>query len=155
MFGKRFAITNSFLYSQTSYQVFYTSNPYTAKTKEFDIPVGLKAYPVSKSKFRFYVEAGYINHFTLGQSVTYPPAYYRLALRPDHSNPLGPSYAGPSVTIRDYYASVYASAGIECIVKKRWAIFAAPLFYMSLGKIAVLESYKYNMGLSAGWRYQF
>lgn len=54
-----------------------------------------------------------------------------------------------------YYASFYASAGFEFILKKHFVLYTEPLFFTSLQKIGVQEKRKYNLGLSGGFRYQF
>jgi hypothetical protein len=78
MFLNRFAVTNSILYSQTSFEVFQpkTSYPiapanYTARISEIAIPIGVKAYIVSRAKFRFYATAGVINHVQLSETFNY------------------------------------------------------------------------------------
>jgi hypothetical protein len=78
MFFKRFAITNSIQFSQTSYKVYDAKTSYqtgldyyTSKITEIAIPIGLKVYAVSKPKFRFYVAAGVINHIKLKETFDY------------------------------------------------------------------------------------
>lgn len=57
--------------------------------------------------------------------------------------------------LKRYYASFYASAGIEFIAKKHFVFFAEPMFAMTLKKIGLQDSRKYNVGATAGLRYQF
>jgi hypothetical protein len=79
MFLKRFAITNSFMFAQTSFKVYnpqtvsFSVSPidYTSHITELELPIGLKIYPVSKKNVRFYIEAGIINHFKLSETFTY------------------------------------------------------------------------------------
>lgn len=54
-----------------------------------------------------------------------------------------------------YYASFYAGAGVEGIIKNKWILFAEPTFSMDLQKIGIQERRKYNVGANLGFRYQF
>lgn len=83
MFLKLFAITNSVLYSQTSFQVLnpktvsFATTPllYSSNIKELNIAIGIKVYPVSKKRTRLYLGAGIINHIKLKETFAYtlPP----------------------------------------------------------------------------------
>ncbi len=164
MFIKRIAITSGLLFSQTSYEVF---SPQTAMCNitELNIPIGLKGYLISKNKVRFYICAGIINHIKLKETFTYAQVY-------NLANALGGSipatvdnmFSGQSQSTsrtysinnaKRYYASFYATAGTEFIVKKHMVFFAEPLFYMGLEKVGAENKHKYNLGLSGGLRYQF
>jgi hypothetical protein len=79
LFMNRIAITNSILFSQTSFKVYspktvsFSKSPsdYTSNITELTIPIGIKVYPVVKNNFRFYVNAGIINHIKLKETFTY------------------------------------------------------------------------------------
>lgn len=79
LFVNRIAITNSILYSQTSFKVAspktvsYSKAPtsYTSTIKELAIPIGIKVYPVAKPGFKFYVNTGIINHIKLKETFNY------------------------------------------------------------------------------------
>ncbi len=76
MFFKRFAITSSILFSQTSFKVYNPNtadylNSYSSNITELAIPIGIKGYIVSKPKFRFYMGTGFINHIKLKETFTY------------------------------------------------------------------------------------
>jgi hypothetical protein len=191
LFINRVAITNSFLYSQTSFKVSapksvsYARSPvsYTSTIAELAIPIGIKVYPVVKPHFRFYINTGIINHIKLKETFSYnmpldtPVANMGSGQNDPYSLPnqtdfepgtktadvLGVTSNGGVATTRDfsinnakrYYASFYASAGAEFIVKSHWTFFTEPLFYMNLQKIGVQDKRKYNLGLTGGIRYQF
>jgi Outer membrane protein beta-barrel domain len=168
MFIKRIAITTGFMFSQTSFTV--PAFNYTCSITELNIPVGVKAYLVSKSKVRFYADAGIINHIKLKETFTsLNPVYANnlVGSFPATFSPSGGfanSFSGydQSTTAnysinkgKRYYASFYAGAGAEFIVKAHLVFFAEPVFYMGLEKISAPDKYKYNVGLSGGFRYQF
>lgn len=191
LFINRVAITNSILYSQTSFKVSapksvsYARSPvsYTSTIAELAIPIGIKVYPVVKPHFRFYINTGIINHIKLKETFSYnmpldtPVANMGSGQNDPYSLPnqtnfepgtktadvLGVTSNGGAATTRDfsinnakrYYASFYASAGAEFIVKNHWTFFTEPLFYMNLQKIGVQDKRKYNLGLTGGIRYQF
>ncbi len=79
LFVNRIAITNSILYSQTSFDVLKPKSEnypvmltyYTSKISELAIPVGLKLYPVVKHNFKMYVSAGIINHIKFKETFDY------------------------------------------------------------------------------------
>ena len=182
MFFKRFAITNSILFSQTSFSVFgakttYATNlaSYSSNITELAIPIGVKVYAVSKPKFRFYISAGIINHIKLKETFTYRyndnasagagylPSQNQFngnqdpAITASLSSAYG-YYGAYDVSInqgRRYYVSFCASAGAEFIVQKHFVFFAEPVFDMALQKVGVQNKYKYDLGLTGGLRYQF
>ena len=185
MFFKRLAITNSILFSQTSFKVLdaKTTYPtglssYSSNITELTIPIGVKAYAISKPKFRFYMAAGVINHIKLKETFNYQynnafniftgtggllPSQTQFTGNQDpaaFANSLSHSsyYSTYDVSLnhaKRYYASFYTSAGAEFIVQKHFVFFAESLFYMALQKVGVQDKYKYNLGLSGGFRYQF
>ncbi|HLP18959.1 MAG TPA: outer membrane beta-barrel protein, partial [Chitinophagales bacterium] len=191
LFVNRVAITNSILYSRTSFDVLQpksenypvTLTYYTSRMTELTIPIGIKVYPVVKQNFKFYVNAGIINHIkfkeTFDYSVRIDTNYTaNLGNTPDQFFPVENSFdpntkshdvlsgvnGSPSSASTDdfsinkskrYYASFYAGAGVEYIAKKHFVLFAEPMFYMNLQKIGVQDKRKYNFGLSGGFRYQF
>jgi len=79
LFVNRVAITNSILYSQTSFKVYqprvqsYPKAPleYSSQISELAIPLGIKVYPVVKNNFRFYINTGIINHIKLKETFSY------------------------------------------------------------------------------------
>src|SRR6185369_10444692 len=78
----------------------------------------------------------------------------------DAMTPNGVSYTNSTADFsinkaKRYYASFYASAGLELVAKKHFVFFTEPMFYMSLQKIGVQDKRKYNFGLSGGFRYKF
>ena len=140
------------------------------------IPIGIKAYAVSKSKFRFYLTAGIINHIKLKETFSYHyvnnnnmigigsgnlPSQTQFTQDPaPYANSLGYAsyYSTADYSINQakrYYVSFYASAGTEFIVQRHFVLFTEPLFYMALQKVGIQEKYKYNLGLTGGFRYQF
>jgi hypothetical protein len=168
MFLKRIAITTGFMFSQTSYAV--PDFNYTCNITELNIPIGLKAYLVSKSKVRFYLDAGIINHIKLKETFapinnfnlanTFAQAPYILGSGGAYANSFSSNdrSAAGSYSINQgkrYYASFYTGAGAEFIVKSHLVLFTEPLFYMSLEKVLAPERYKYDLGLCGGFRYQF
>ncbi len=187
LFVNRIAITNSILFSQTSFKVYYaktigfsqTPTNYTSHITELAIPIGIKVYAVVKNNFRFYINAGIINHIKLKETFDYtfapdtiPSALAALADQfpfPSQTNfepeaasinrtASGNSNSTQNFSINNakrYYTSFYASAGFEFIAQKHFVLFAEPTFYMGLQKIGVQEKRKYNLGLSGGFRYQF
>jgi len=78
-FVNRVAITNSILFSQTSFDVYhpkttsFTISPgiYSSHITELAIPIGIKVYPVVKNNFRFYINTGIINHIKLKETFDY------------------------------------------------------------------------------------
>lgn len=82
LFLNRVAISNSILYSKTSFSVYapksamYNPAPlsYTSNITEIAIPIGIKVYPVAKPNFRFYISAGVINHIKLTETFSYNAA---------------------------------------------------------------------------------
>ena len=160
---------------------FYTAPlSYTSSISELDIPIGIKVYPVSKKKIRFSIGAGIINHFKLKETFAYQaPVYAAGSLNnisnyvayPNHtvfggggqvSSFNSQGLSSPNSTYdfsinrsKRYYASFYASAGIDYVINKHFVFFAESLFYMSLEKIGVQNKNKYNLGLDGGFRYQF
>lgn len=187
LFVNRIALTNSILFSQTSFKVYnpktisfsQTPTEYASHLTELAIPIGIKVYPVVKNNFRFYINAGIINHIKLKETFDYsfapdtiPSALTTFA---DHSTfpsqtnfgietkTIDRTASGNSNSTQDfsinnakrYYTSFYTSIGFECITKKHFVIFAEPAFYMGLQKIGVQEKRKYNLGLSGGFRYEF
>jgi|GEM_PF-1916658 len=82
LFLNRVAISNSILYSKTSFTVYapksamYNPAPlsYTSNITEIAIPIGIKIYPVAKPNFRFYISAGVINHIKLNETFSYNAA---------------------------------------------------------------------------------
>ena len=184
MFFKRFAITNSILFSQTSFTVNSPKTShgedveeYSSKITELAIPIGIKVYAISKPKFRFYVAACVINHIKLKETFNYIYNSTNLTGSSGGQLPTQTQFGGGQVPAlfanslsnsayystsdfsinhaSRYYASFNASAGAEFIVNKHFVIFAESLFYMSLQKVGVQDKNKYNLGLSAGFRYQF
>lgn len=187
LFVNRIAITNSILFSQTSFKVYYPKTinfsqaptEYTSQITELAIPIGIKVYPVLKNNFRFYINAGIINHIKLKETFDYtfapdtiPSGLTVLADQftfPSQTNfapeaaSINRTASGNSNSTQDfsinnakrYYTSFYASAGFEFIAQKHFVLFAEPTFYMGLQKIGVQEKRKYNLGLSGGFRYQF
>jgi hypothetical protein len=175
MFLKRFAVTTGFMFSQTSFTA--TDFNYSCNITELNIPVGVKAYLISKSKVRFYLDAGIINHFKLKETFAslYNNSAANLSGIPGYnfgpvSNATGIAYVysnsfsgydraeAGNYSINQgkrYYASFYTGAGAEFIVKSHLIFFTEPVFYMSLEKIPAPERYKYDLGLSGGFRYQF
>lgn len=187
LFLNRVALANSILFSQTSFEVYYpktidisrTPSSYTSHITELTIPIGIKVYAVVKNNFRFYINAGIINHIKLKETFEYtfaadtaPSALTALADQftfPSQTN-FAPEAASINKTAsanangtenfsinysKRYYTSFHASAGFEFITKKHFVLFAEPTFYMSLQKIGVQEKRKYNLGLSGGFRYRF
>ena len=166
-FKNRIAITSAIEFSKTAFFVNRPSAPdlgvipenYTSKITEIDIPIGIKVYAISKKKFRFYLQAGIINHIKLKETFHYSTAASFNAAG-NFSNQFLDASSSPGVTdfsinkASRYYASFYSSAGIEFMAQKHWVFFAEPLFYMSLEKIGVQNKTKYNTGLSGGFRYQ-
>lgn len=79
LFANRFAISNSILYAQSHFTVSnvrsesFTPAPlsFNCSITELAIPIGIKVYPVSTAKFRFYISAGIINHIKLKETFTY------------------------------------------------------------------------------------
>ena len=79
LFINRIAITNSILYSQTSFEVYQPKTVsfavaptnYTSRITELAIPIGIKVYPVVKNNFRFYINTGIINHIKLKETFSY------------------------------------------------------------------------------------
>lgn len=79
LFVNRVAITNSVLFSQTSFDVYhpkttsFTISPgiYSSHITELAIPIGIKVYPVVKNSFRFYISTGIINHIKLKETFDY------------------------------------------------------------------------------------
>ena len=187
MFFKRFAITNSILFSQTSFKVLdaKTTYPiglskYSSNITEMAIPIGVKAYAISKPKFRFYIAAGIVNHIKFKETFNYQYNNNNVAtnltggLLPAqtpftnvgqfdafyNSNTPNSNYYKSTYDVsinhgNRYYTSFYASAGADFILKKHYVLFAESLFDMALQKIGVQNKYKYNIGLSGGFRYQF
>ncbi len=197
LFLNRIAITNSILFSQTSFKVYapktvsFTKAPsdYTSNITELAIPIGIKVYPVVKNNFRFYINVGIINHIKLKETFTYTMPADTVVPNLTTANMFDPNSTGTIPTQTDftgngypyqklntsgvatteqvntsdfsinnakrYYASFYASAGFEFVLKKHFVLYTEPLFYMSLQKIGVQEKRKYNLGLSGGFRYQF
>ena len=160
-FINRFAITNSVLFSRTSFTV---PNAYSSTITELTISIGFKGYVVSKSKFRFYLGTGIINHIKLKETYVYRgiPIYNSQTGTVPQSitqSFVPNSYNGASELsinyIHRYYASLYASAGVESVIHKHLILFAEPLFYMSLQKVGLSNYHQYNLGLSGGFRYQF
>ena len=161
-FLNRFAITNSFLFSRTTFTI---PEGYSSAITELAIPIGFKGYLVSKSKFRFYLGTGIINHIKLKETYTFPdlPNNYNTQTgaftQASSANFVPNFYNGASElsinSVRRYYASFYASAGAEYIFQKHLILFAEPLFYMSLQKVGLSNYHQYNIGLSGGIRYQF
>ena len=184
MFFKRFAITNSILFSQTFFRVFNPKNTYglnllsySSSINELAIPIGLKGYVYSKPKLRVYLATGVINHIKLKETFTYQ--YYNNSLTSSTADllPAQTMFTGGQANMmagysnsgsfnpttyefsinhgRRYYASLYATAGAEFILQRHFVLFAESLFYMSLEKAGIQDKYKYNLGLSGGFRYQF
>ena len=174
MFLKRVAVSAGVMFSQTSFGVYnpmttdgvFTPVSYTSDITELNIPIGIKAYAVSKDKIRFYMGAGIINHIKLKETFTYSYPYNAAfaiggVVQPSSlSNSFSAQSRASNIDFsinqaKRYYASFYTSAGAEFIVKKHLVFFTEPLFYMSLMKIGVQNKFKYNLGLSGGVRYQF
>lgn len=190
LFGKRVAVTNSILFSQTGFKICNPKQPrdssgyttsYTSTINELQIPIGIKVYPVVKERFRFYIAASIINHIKLTETFEVERVdYYNPNFLFDPNtlvttadNPFmgglnkSTSVQNASYTqgeqaeyfgmggLKRYYASFYASAGVEYIHKKKYVFFTEPMFYMSLNKIGLQEKRKYNVGVSGGFRYQF
>lgn len=95
LFVNRVAITNSILYSQTSFDVMqpqtvsFTQSPtyYSSKIQELTIPIGIKVYPVVKNNFRFYINTGIINHIKLKETFRYAlpvDTVYNAAVTPNN-----------------------------------------------------------------------
>lgn len=200
MFAKRFALSNSIVYSQSTFSVSNVRSEsfsvppisFTTQIKELAIPIGVKVYPVSKPKIRFYLSAGIVNHIKLSESFTYtayvvPQDTGNIPTVADVKNtyPTTTNFdgtgngviettdasftAGTTTTTKvlvntnefsinnakRYYASFYAGAGVEGIIKNKWILFAEPTFSMDLQKIGIQERRKYNVGANLGFRYQF
>lgn len=190
LFVNSVAITNSILYSRTSFDVLQpksenypvTLTYYTSRITELTIPIGIKVYPVVKQNFKFYINAGIINHIKFKETFDYSVRIdtnftANLGNATDQFFPIENSFdpntkshdvlagvnGAPATTTDDfsinkskrYYASFYAGAGVEYIAKKHFILFAEPVFYMGLQKIGVQDKRKYNLGLSGGFRYQF
>lgn len=202
LFAKRFAISNSILYSQSSFTVgnvrseSFRTPPisFTTQIKELAIPIGIKVYPVSKPKIRFYLSAGIVNHIKLSETFSYatwvaPKQDTTPSPIPTITNnyPTATNFdgtatgsvetyennytlAGNTVTTtvvgvnssefsinnaKRYYASFYAGAGVEGIIKNKWVLFAEPTFSMDLHKIGIQQRRKYSVGGNLGFRYQF
>lgn len=187
LFVNRVAITNSILFSQTSFKVNHPVAPtftkvptsYTSHITELAIPIGIKVYPVVKNNFRFFINTGIINHIKLKETFDYtvPADTSALSLTSDITNfppqtdftqenkeydaltqQVISSYSTKDFSINNakrYYVSFYASAGFEYIAKKHFVLFGEPMFYMSLQKIGAQDKRKYNLGVAAGFRYQF
>ena len=153
---------------------------YSSSITELAIPIGLKGYVYSKPKLRVYLASGIINHIKLKESFTYQygtnnnnqtsanadvlPAQTQFTggAQPNtiaglvNSGTTHPSTYDFSINdARRYYASFYASAGAEFILQRHFVLFAESLFYMSLEKAGIQDKYKYNLGLSGGFRYRF
>ncbi len=79
LFINRIAITNSILFSQTSFKVYQPKTVsfavaptnYTSHITELAIPIGIKVYPVVKNNFRFYINTGIINYIKLKETFSY------------------------------------------------------------------------------------
>ncbi|MCX6198905.1 MAG: outer membrane beta-barrel protein [Bacteroidetes bacterium] len=187
LFVNRIAITNSILFSQTSFKVYYprtidisrTPVSYTSHITELAIPIGIKIYAVVKNNFRFYINAGIVNHIKLKETFDYAfdadtSTSFVASIADNSTFPSQTNFAPEAASInrttsgnsnstqdfsinnaKRYYTSFYASAGFEFIAKKHFVLFAEPTFYMGLQKIGVQEKRKYNLGLSGGFRYQF
>ena len=184
MFFKRFAITNGILFSQTSFKVFAPKNTYglnllsySSSITELAIPIGIKGYVYSKPKVRVYIATGVINHIKLKETFTYQYNNNSLSTSTADLLPAQTTFTGGQASMvagysnsgsfntttyefsinhsRRYYASFYATAGAEFIVQRHFVLFAESLFYMSLEKAGIQNKYKYNLGLSGGFRYQF
>lgn len=153
---------------------------YSSKISEVNITIGVIGYPVSKEKFRFHLAAGIINHIKLKETFNYKkpvpttttsnPAMDSIPVFPAATNfsenysadvtnaPQSSSGNTSDFSINKaarYYTSFYASAGVDFIFKRRFVVFAEPLYFMSLQKIGVQDKRKHNFGLSAGARFQF
>lgn len=204
MFAKRFALSNSIVYSQSTFSVnnvrseSFSVPPisFTTQIKELAIPIGIKVYPVSKPKIRFYLSAGIINHIKLSETFNYTtwdaPKHdtmpspiptitnnYPTVTNFDGTatgsietyegnytlNPAGTTGTTTVVGVssndfsinnaKRYYASFYAGAGVEGVIKNKWILFAEPTFSIDLHKIGIQERRKYNVGANLGFRYQF
>lgn len=199
LFAGRFAISNSILYSQSNFKVSNVRSQsfdpapisFNCRITEVAIPIGIKVYPVSTPKFRFYLSAGVINHIKLSETFTYNTVAkidsgISSAIDIKNTYPTTTSFDGtgngavetydsytlnPANTTstkilvntndfsinnaKRYYASFYAGAGVEGIIKNKWILFAEPNFNMSLQKIGIQERRKYNVGANLGFRYQF
>ena len=173
MFAKRVAVTTGFMFAQTSYSA--SDFNYTCSITELNIPIGLKAYLVSKSKVRLYLDAGIINHIKLKETFTpiyndqyanlsgsspgysFGPIPNTLGISTVNTNSSGSNAEAPySINNgKHYYASFYTGAGVEFIVKSHLVFFTEPMFSMTLEKILAPDRYKYDLGLSGGFRYQF
>lgn len=199
LFAGRFALSNSILYSQSNFKVTNVRSQsfdpapisFNCRITEVAIPIGIKVYPISTPKFRFYLSAGVINHIKLSESFTYNTVTtidsgIASAIDIKNTYPTTTSFDGngngaietyDSYTLtpgnttstkilvntndfsinnaKRYYASFYAGAGVEGIIKNKWILFAEPSFNMSLQKIGIQERRKYNVGANLGFRYQF
>jgi hypothetical protein len=135
-----------------------------------------------KDRFRFYISASLINHIKLKEVFRVEKeipnvipnnmfanenTFVSVADNPFLGNTKTTSMdmSGSSPDLQGkyyglgklsrYYASFYASAGVEFIAKKKYIFFTEPMFYMSLNKIGLQEKRKYNVGVQGGFRYQF
>jgi hypothetical protein len=96
LFVNRVALSFGFNYAETSYKMYNPkvniTNPMPvelkAYIKELSIPIGIKAYPVSNPKFRYYVSTGIINHIKLHENFI-----YKMSVTDTASNPNQPQTA--------------------------------------------------------------
>ena len=175
-----FAQTSFKVYNPKTVSFTTTPKDYTSHITELAIPIGIKIYAVVKNNFRFYISAGIINHIKLKETFDYSYAPDTSATTtPNLVDPVLPDQTNfntsfqPNTFIANgitsenstkdfsinsakrYYASFYAGAGFEYIAKRRFIVFAEPMYYMSLQKIGVQDRRKYNFGITGGFRYQF
>jgi hypothetical protein len=96
LFVNRFAISNSVMFSKTSFQynhpvVTNFSRPpfsYTSSITEVAIPIGIKVYPVSTPELKIYISTGVINHIKIRETfeyVTQPDTPLNIATPPTSS----------------------------------------------------------------------
>jgi hypothetical protein len=79
LFVNRVALSTGFNYSKTSYKMSDPNIEHSntmpleleANITELTIPLGVKVYPVSNNKFRYYVNTGIINHIKLQENFVY------------------------------------------------------------------------------------
>jgi hypothetical protein len=199
MFAKRVAVSLGINYAKTSFKMIEPRTEtfeimpleYISNITELNLPFGVKVYPVSHEKFRYYIHTGIINHIKLKETFSYkippvdtstPPAnnpklnenYYPQqtnfgnASHTEASFDYTTSGTSGNTTItqtntndfsinnaKRYYISVFASTGVEYVLKQRYLFFAETVYFTNLQPIGIQQKRKHNIGLGCGFRVQF
>ncbi len=138
LFVNRVAITNSILFTQTSFAVHSpkvvsfskTPTQYTSNITELAIPIGIKVYPVVKNNFRFYINTGIINHIKLKETFDYT---YPLDTPVNNTATLGDPLLFPIETNFTGNVKTYDALGTTAIETstKDFSINSAKRYYAS------------------------